>query len=269
MGEASRGDSRYVLDNAGAQAPERFTALAAIFDPGTIRHLTERGVAAGWHCLEVGAGGGSIACWLAERVGSSGRVLATDIDPRFLTALERPNLEVQRHDVAVDPLPERSFDLVHARLVLVHLKERERALERMVAALRPGGWLLLEEFDSLSTPPDPVAHPGEVLLPAIDAMRRVMAARGVDSGYGRSLVPRMRAHGLREIDAEARMFMWRGGSPGAALLRTGLEQLRGAVIEASEITAEVYDRDVRRLADPDYLAPSPILWAAWGRRPSA
>lgn len=260
-------DPRYVLDNAGAQARARFDALAAIFDPGTIRHLRERGVAGGWHCLEIGAGGGSIARWLSEQVGARGRVLATDIDPRFVESLERANLEVRRHDVAVDPLPERSFDLVHTRLVLVHVKERERALQRMVASLRPGGWLLLEEFDALSEPPDPVAHPGEVSLPAIDAMRRVMAKRGVDSRYGRSLVGRIRAQGLVGVDAEARMFMWKGGSAGAALLRAGLEQLRDAVIDAGEISAEDYDRDVRRLADPEYLAPSPILWAAWGRRP--
>jgi SAM-dependent methyltransferase len=249
------------------EAPARLDALAAIFDPGTIRHLRERGVAKGWHCLEVGAGGGSIARWLSELVGLNGRVLATDIDPRFLETLDRPNLEVRRHDVAVDPLPERAFDLVHARLVLVHVRERERALQRMVASLRPGGWLLLEEFDSLSTPPDPVAYPGEVSLPAIDAMRRAMAKRGVDSRYGRALPGRMRANGLAEVDAEARMFLWRGGSPGATLLRTGLEQLRGAVIEAGEISADDYDRDIRRLDDPEYQSPSPILWAAWGRRP--
>ena len=105
-------------------------------------------------------------------------------------------------------------------------------------------------------------------LPAIDAMRRVMAKRGVDSRYGRSLVGRMRANRLADVDAEARMFMWRGGSDGATLLRTGLEQLRSAVLEAGEIGAEDYDRDVSRLADPEYLAPSPILWAAWGRRPA-
>jgi len=262
-------DPRYVFDNAGSEAPARFDALAAVFDPGTIRHLAERGVSDGWHCLEIGAGGGSIARWLAERVAPRGRVLATDIDPRFLQALARANLEVRRHDVATDPLPERAFDLAHARLVLVHVRERERALERMVASLRPGGWLLLEEFDSLSTPPDPAAFPGEVRLRAIDAMRNVMAKRGVNASYGRSLTQQLRAHGLVDVDAEARMFMWRGGSAGAALLRTGLEQLRSAVLESGEIGAAEYDRDVARLADPNYLSPSPILWAVWGRRPDS
>ena len=87
----------YLLDNAGADAPARLTALAAMFDSGTIRHLEDRGVRPGWHCLEVGGGAGSIAAWLAARVGPTGRVLATDVDPRFLERIDLPNLEVRQH----------------------------------------------------------------------------------------------------------------------------------------------------------------------------
>src|SRR2546429_2803316 len=116
----------YLLDNAGREAPARFGALSAMFDTGTIRHLEERGVARGWQCWEVGGGGGSIATWLARRVGLAGRVLATDIDPRFLETLKVPNLEVRRHDIVSDPLPEETFDLIHARLVLVHLPQWQK-----------------------------------------------------------------------------------------------------------------------------------------------
>ena len=56
----------YLLDNAAPQATVRFDALSTIFDPGTIRHLEACGVRDGWHCCEVGAGGGSIASWLAN-----------------------------------------------------------------------------------------------------------------------------------------------------------------------------------------------------------
>src|SRR4029077_3410437 len=96
MGDAA---SPYLLDNAGREAPARFAALSAMFDTGTIRHLEERGVAPGWHCWEVGGGGGSIATWLARRVGPTGRVFVTDIDPRFLETLKEPSLDVCRHNV--------------------------------------------------------------------------------------------------------------------------------------------------------------------------
>ena len=83
-----------------------------------------------------------------------GHVVATDIDTRFLETLKRPNLEVCRHDITRDPLPEEAFDLIHARMVLIHLPERDLVLRRLAAALKPGGWLVCEEFDGTSAPPN-------------------------------------------------------------------------------------------------------------------
>jgi SAM-dependent methyltransferase len=259
--------STYLLDNAGKEAPRRFAALSALLDPGTIRHLEDRGVAAGCHCLEVGGGSGSIASWLAHRVGPTGHVLATDIDPRFLESLNLPNLEVRRHDIATDPLPEAAFDLVHARLVLMHLPERETALARMISALKPGGWLIDEEYDSFSMPADPAVNPGEVLLPTQVAMTRFLDDGGVDRLYGRRLVGRLRTHGLTGVSGEARAFMWQPGSLGATLVRSTFELLRGAMIDGNYITPQQFEEDVARLDDPDFLMPSAILWSAWGRRP--
>ena len=89
-------------------------------------------------CLEAGAGGGSITEWLCKRVGDQGRVLATDIDTRFVGELSYPNLDVQRHDITTDDVPESEFDLVHARLLLEHLPGHALALSKLVAALKPG-----------------------------------------------------------------------------------------------------------------------------------
>jgi SAM-dependent methyltransferase len=239
-----------------------------MYDPATIRHLEDLGVSSGWHCLEVGGGGGSIAAWLAARSGSVGRVLVTDIDTRFLESLEIPNLEVRRHDIINDPLPEATFDLVHSRLVLLHLPEREKALARMVAALKPGGWLVDEEFDASSMPPNAVVNPGEVLLKALIGTRRVMQDKGADDRtFARQLFSRLRAHGLVEVAAEASIFMWNSGSPGVSLLRANFEQLRSNMIDAGYITEEEFNHDIARLDDPNFMMPSPIMWTVWGRRP--
>ena len=255
----------YMLDNSAKEAGARFDALSAMFDPGTIRHLEERGVGAGWHCLEVGGGGGSIAAWLAARVGPAGRVLVTDIDPRFLESLKLPNLEVRRHNVVTDPFPEAAFDLIHARLVLVHVPEREKVLRRLAAALKPGGWLIDEEFDN-TVSPNPDFSPGEVLSKTRVALTRVMEDRGLDLGFGRRLFGQLRALGLDSVGAEGRVFIWPGGSPGALLLRANYEQLRSSMIDAGYVTQKQFEQDVAQLSDPGYFAPSSILWAAWGRR---
>ena len=139
--------SDYLLENRKTQAAQRFAALSALFDPATLRQFDACGMAHGWRCWEVGAGGPTLVRKIAERVGAAGYVLATDIDVSWTQEAASRNVDVRSHDVARDAPPGDSFDLVHARLVLVHVPDRDQALRRMVSALRPGGWLLVEDFD--------------------------------------------------------------------------------------------------------------------------
>jgi len=118
----------YVFDNRDELARGRYFELSALYDSQTTRHIENLGIDEGWSCLEVGAGGGSIASWLCSRVGDAGHVLATDIEPRFLQTLPFANLKLRRHDIRDGGLPERQFDLAHARLVLMHLFGRDVAL---------------------------------------------------------------------------------------------------------------------------------------------
>jgi ubiquinone/menaquinone biosynthesis C-methylase UbiE len=263
------GASTYSLDNSSREAPARFDALSGMFDRGTIRHLEDRGVSESWRCLEVGGGGGSITSWLANRVGPTGQVVVTDIDPRFLEPLAAHNVEVRKHNIVTDPLPDAAFDLIHARLILVHLPEREKVLARLVSALKPGGWLMDEEFDSISLLPDPAVSPGEVSLNTQLAVMRMLEDRGVERRFGRLLYGRLRALGLVEVGAEARLFMWRGGSSDVSLMRTNFKQLRGDLLDAQYITEQELDQDSMRLDDPEFMTPSPTMWTAWGRRSTA
>ena len=193
-------------------------------------------------------------------------MLVTDIDPRFLQALDLPNVEVRRHDIATDPLPESAFDVIHVRLVLNHLPEPARVLARLRTALKPGGWLVCEEFDSESMPPDPTVSAGELLLRTQVAMGRLMAERGFDRRFGRRLFAHLRAQGLADVGAEARLFMVQGGSPGADLVRSNCEQLRSAMIDAGDVTAREIDEASGPLERAKFMMPSSIMWAAWGRR---
>jgi 2-polyprenyl-3-methyl-5-hydroxy-6-metoxy-1,4-benzoquinol methylase len=259
-------ETSYTFENSGAQAATRFSALADIFDPGTIRHLTEIGVSSGWHCLEIGAGGGSIATWLCDRVGGNGQVLATDIDTRFLKTLNRSNVEISRHDIASDPLPQAKFDLVHFRLVLGHLPNRDEVLGRLVTALRPGGWILAEEFDSWSLRPDASINEAETSLKAFAAMQATLERHSFDGYYGRRLVARLRAYNLAEISAEGRVFMYEGATSGADLTRAAISQTRDEMIDAGAISATEIERDLLQLNKSDFMMPSPIMWAVRGRR---
>ena len=155
-GRTARGgggsDERYLLGNDAPEAMDRFTAFAALFDPITFGHFERLGLAGGWRCWEVGAGGTSVVHHLSERVGQSGRVVASDINVAWAAGAGAPNVSILEHDVAADPPPEGPFDLVHARLVLVHVPERDVALANMAGALRPGGVLLVEDADPALQP---------------------------------------------------------------------------------------------------------------------
>ena len=136
--------AHYLLDNQQSEAGQRFDALGTLFNPSTFRHMGSMGLSPGWRVWEVGAGAASVPAWIAEQ--TKGHVLATDIDTTWLEA-EDDGFVVKRHDIGTEPAPDDSFDLVHARLVLVHVPQRSKALATMIDALKPGGWLLVEEAD--------------------------------------------------------------------------------------------------------------------------
>src|SRR6266481_6502869 len=153
----------YRLTARGRQEAEddRLSLLECILDPLSRRrrHM----VRPGWRCLEVGAGRGSMAVWLAEKVGESGKVVATDIDVTYLKRIYLPNLEVRQHDIlndSVDALGPGSFDMVCSRLTLFWLADKqESAIRRMVECLRPGGWLVDEDGDWGTIAPVDPSHP--------------------------------------------------------------------------------------------------------------
>ena len=141
----------YSFDASWEGERARLARIEAWLDPHSIRVFEEHAVQPGWRCLDVGAGGGSLTQWLCDRVGPLGSVMAVDADTRFLDKLGAANLEVRCADVVQEPLPEREFDLVHTRFLLQHLPERERVLEKLARAVKPGGLLIV--FDSGGAPP--------------------------------------------------------------------------------------------------------------------
>lgn len=252
----------YVYDQAWKEERKRLAGMEDLWDPGTKAVIEALGIAPGWRCLEVGAGGGSIAEWLAEQVGPEGEVLATDVSTRYLDALEAPNLQVREHDILSDPLPEANFDLVHARLVVEHLGRP--ALERMKPPLRRGGWLVLEDY-SMST--GAINPPDERVERVVDALLAFMSQAGFDPEYGTKLVHELESLGLEGVAADARARVYRGGSPGTAFARFTLESLGERLVESGAIGEDDLEHALSAVRDPANVLISPLMVAAWGRRP--
>jgi SAM-dependent methyltransferase len=258
---------QYAFDNTGKMAEARYNQLARLYDTNTIHYIEQRGIDRGWACLEVGGGGGSIASWLCARVGVTGRVLATDLDPRFLQSLSYKNLEVRRHDIRSESLPREEFDFAHTRLVLMHLPDREIALKRIIDALKPGGWIVVEEFDALTFLPDPAINPAEANLRVRGACHEALIARGVDLYCGRLLAHELKANGLVQVGANASVSLWGGKSAGTKLMKLNFEEMREPMVSSGLISQEELEADLKCIDEQDFLMSSPMMWTAWGRKP--
>jgi SAM-dependent methyltransferase len=245
--------------------PRRLLALEEGYDPGTVSRLENLGVGRGWNCLEVGAGAGSIARWLSRRVGAEGEVVATDLDTSFLDAFDADNVKIRQLDLRSDNLPESRFDLVHTRFVLGHIPERAEILGKLIGALRPGGWLLLEELDSFAWGAiDSGLHP-EVVLAGLALLDR----QGFASRWGREMPRLLRDRGLVNISAVAEAPIVEGGTPGLEWLRMTFDQMMNHGL-AFEVPSESgYEEWRRQTNDPDqWLVGVPIV-AARGQLPGS
>jgi SAM-dependent methyltransferase len=260
----------YAFQNVRPEQSERLTALEAVLDAGTVQQLDSLRVGLGWRCLEVGAGGGSIAAWLRDRVAPDGTVVATDLDTTVLRQLSGPNLEVRVHDVLKDDLPQAEFDLIHLRLLLAWLSEPPTAVRRLAAALKPGGWLLAEEMDFASVAADPRvgAAAQNVFARVVAAHNAVLAAQHTfDAHYGRRVAGDLADAGLADVACEGRAAMWRGGEAGGNVWRLTFAQLREPMLASGLVNSADVDEAIALCDNPGFWFVSQITMAARGRRP--
>ncbi|MGW1600579.1 methyltransferase domain-containing protein [Streptomyces eurythermus] len=255
----------YLLDNRQKEAGRRFEAFATLFDPTTFRHLEALGVGPGGRCWEVGAGGTSVVSWLAEKVGAAGQVVATDIDTSRLAPAAHPPVQVRVHDVGAEEPPGEDFDLVHARLVLVHVPDRERALRSMIKSLRPGGRLLIEDADPALQPlvcPDESGPEQRLANRLRHGFRKLLADRGADLSYGRRLPRLLREAGLHGVAADAYFPMT---SPACTALEAAtVRQIRDPLVAAGLATDAEIDRHLANVESGAMdLATAPMI-SAWG-----
>jgi SAM-dependent methyltransferase len=260
-------DGGYLLDNQHVEAGRRLEALSALFDPTTYRHFDHLGVARGWRVWEVGAGGTSVPRWLARRVGAQGRVVASDIDTSWLELDSSRSYEILRHDVSAEPAPDGAFDLIHARLVLVHLPERDRVIASLIESLKPRGWLLLEEADPELQPlvcPDDWGDDQHLANTLKMGFRRLLSERGADLSFGRRTPRMLREAGLVDVESDAYFPM--GGAACDELERATVEQIRQPLVERGLASGEEIERHLANVnAHRLDLATSPMI-SAWGRR---
>jgi SAM-dependent methyltransferase len=196
-------------------------------------------------------------------------VLATDINPSRLDPGES-RVTVRQHDIVTDPLPDGEFDLVHARLVLLHLPDRHLVLDRLLGTLKPGGVLLLDEFDCSYLPllaaPDKAAE--ELFAAVSGGVHGLIDDLGGDCAWGRHALGAMRRAGFVDCASTGYCESWRGGSPGARLHQANAVQVRDQLLAKGIVTEQEFADFLALIEDPELVMNSYLMMSSWGRRPA-
>jgi SAM-dependent methyltransferase len=257
---------------SNASAPDkvelgRLRLLEELTDPLTITRLERIGVGLGSRCLEVGAGAGSIATWLAGRVGPSGSVTALDIDLRFLRSGLPANVKAVEGDIRGDCSFVGQFDLVHCRSVLMHVPDPVGALRNLADRVAPGGWLFVEDGDQSSVACAVEAHPlGPAWEKRFHARLATLKERGVLRGdWARHAQAQLAKLDFESVDGDGVSRVRRGGGPSARWWKT--TEAYKDVVCGPEPPFEPAPALTALMDDPDFYYVDFTMFGAWGKKP--
>ncbi|WP_242911375.1 class I SAM-dependent methyltransferase [Actinomadura terrae] len=235
------------------------------YDPLTTRIIEGLPLEPTWNCLDVGSGGGSMAYWLADRV-PRGSVVAVDTDISRLDAGRAENLIVERADITAEgPDEPGSLDLVLIRAVLSLVPDPDELIARAVGWLRPGGWLLAEDFYFMPAADSPSANGRAVVGAYLEAFER----GGADPRVGRRLPSALPRAGLTSVETHVRPLGPGQGETENALMRARLELQGRPLIDGGLLTAEEIGEFVDAMDRPEGRDVTTLLFSVWGRRPHA
>jgi len=249
-----------VFDHADQRERERLQLLGQTFDEGTFRRIGALGLRPGWRCLDIGAGTGSVARWLAD---AGGDVVATDVEIGNLRRRPHRGVQVLRHDVTQDEFQEFSFDLIHARWVFMHLTDRQQVLRRVARWLAPGGWLLLEDATDFAMH----SSPNPVYRSMAGAISRVCREDiGMDFDWARRFPEPLADVGLEQLGVEVEVSLVDSDSPMTGFLLSSVRRMEKLLLASGRIDAELAEwrETISRTGFRD-LGLTNI--AAWGHRP--
>jgi SAM-dependent methyltransferase len=260
---------RYFAAHAGDEERLRIAGLETLYDPFTRRRLQAAGLAAGQRCLEVGAGAGSVARMMAERTET--RVVAVDMDPRFLDPQD-PRYEIRKLDVtAPGALSDELFDVIHCRLLLMHMPDPVAVLRMLQGHLAPGGFLLAEEPNMRTWGAVDPEAPGAGLLDRV--IQQALAATENAGVWRNALGPRLQTIfeqlGLQTVASDGACWVAPDEQPEVmALMTRSLQLIATHGLAAGVLTEAEVQGALELMVGRSLRQTTPTIFGAVGRRSS-
>ena len=269
MTDGADSTNYFATDFARDAERARLSILEQTLDPITVGHLERLAFASAEpprQCLEMGAGGGSIARWMGEHVAPGATVVAADVDTGFLVELPAA-VQVRQFDITTDTLEPLHFDLVHCRLMLLHLADPMGALQKLADSVAPGGLLLVEEWDYATTQAVQEDHPLSATVNRVnEALFGLTLSMGINVWLGRNLPDMVEATGLHDVDHIGSLRVARG-TPEPTMQKASAALLRPALVGRGLVEEPEIDDWFRALSDPTFRMIDYTTISAWGRRP--
>jgi ubiquinone/menaquinone biosynthesis C-methylase UbiE len=261
--------SQYFADSSEFEDEQaRLKLSQSLYDDHSRRSVLRTGIRKGWTCLELGAGGGSMTRWLSEQVGKDGKVVAVDLNCRFLQDLDLENVEVREADIAVTDLERDSFDLVFSRFVLLHVADRAAALSKLLSAVKPGGWIVLVDADFSTlralNESDPRSEEFDTVFGS--EVNYLTETNMIDCFFGRKLFGLLKSAGLEDVGGEGFCGVHVGGSEGGRYYFQSRNHNRAMYVEAGVVTEDEFDATSQQLMDPTFVFTDATIFSFWGRK---
>jgi SAM-dependent methyltransferase len=231
----------YALGSSAGESA-RLQRQANELAPDSVALLDRVGLRAGQAAIDLGCGPRGILDLLAARV-SPGGPAHTAMAARFAADRALGQVEIVTADARNTGLPAGSFDLVHARTLLVNLPDPAAVVTEMVRLAKPGGAVAVAEPDTehaLCYPP----HPAFGRICAIFAA--AFSRNGADPAIGRRVPELFRDAGLTGLAVESRTQMY---PPGNSRRTVRLDLVRAMRPQILDIM-------------------SGLLFLVWGRKPA-
>jgi ubiquinone/menaquinone biosynthesis C-methylase UbiE len=236
--------------------------------------LDRVGLEAGAAAIDLGCGPRGILDLLAERVSPAGRVVGLDADPshtamaKTFIAEQGLDVEILTADARSSGLPAGSFDLVHARTLLINVPEPGEVVAEMVRLAKPGGYVASMEPDTEHV----ICYPPHDAFTRICEIFPLVAARnGADPEMGRRVPELFRNAGLEDVRAEVRTQLHPAGHSRRTIRLDLVRSMRPQIVEmgiATDSELDELDRAARsHLDDPRIVVMSGLLFLCWGRKP--
>lgn len=260
--------------NAGERA--RLRRQSDELWPHSVALLDHAGVTAGWKALDLGCGPSGTLELLSQRVGPTGRVTGVDIDAdhvaqalEFVGERDLANVDIVQADARHTGLPDSSFDLINARLLLVNIPDPAEVVAEMVRLVAPGGWVVGDEADCGA----PICYPPSAAWDRLaDTFLTAYRLDGAEPTLGRRLGELFRAAGLIDVGVEARADVYPVGHSRRTVRLDIMQSMRAKIIQRGLLTErelEELDWLARaHLADPDTVIMPCLYFLARGRKPT-